>query len=441
MRYIYWSGLAAWMVIWCLAFVLGTSPLVIYAQIALCIYCLGIGFLLLLQSNATPFCWVFFWMFHAYFIFIPSLATYVSKISTWGTVYTLDDYGAGYMIYTAWLAATVAGYAYWRPKIRLRSRPPNARFKSNMIIGVLSFPLIATVVAFPTHFVASREEIADLTMASDTLGYLLIGSKMLFLSAAVYALNFWKGEKHAVWTFLRIVLSLLILLVFNPFTNPRFMFLGADLAIASSWLPIRRRSLIVMAVLAPIFIFFMLPLTKVIFNKDALSKVASKDTKDYLVSTEFDAFQQSMNSAIYVSKEGYNYGSQLLGAVVFWVPRAIFPEKPEPSGFIVADYMGYQYLNLALPLYAEWYLAIGLPGVLAFGFLCGIVLRTVDAKGSNFDDPNNAKSFWRLDSLLIGSFSFIIYRGSLGAVSAPIGAMTLGVIILFFATRVRFKGQ
>ena len=74
-------------------------------------------------------------------------------------------------------------------------RPPGAvGLKTNLVIGALSMPLVVAIIAAPADFVASREEIADLTSASDTLGFILIGSKMLFLSAAIYALNLWRRE-------------------------------------------------------------------------------------------------------------------------------------------------------------------------------------------------------------------------------------------------------
>ena len=86
------------------------------------------------------------------------------------------------------------------------------------------------------------------------------------------------------------VVTLVVLAVFNPFTNPRYMFLGADLAILASWVPVRRRSLIGLADACTHLHLLRAAVDQGGLQPEAFSREASKDTKDYLVSTEFDAF-------------------------------------------------------------------------------------------------------------------------------------------------------
>lgn len=413
--------------------------MIVHAELALAVYCLGIGFFLLLTSPSTPVCWTFFWMFHAYFIFIPSLATYISKLSTWGTSYSLGDYQSGYMVYIAWIASVSVGYAYQKQTLREHYGAMTQFGRSNFLIAGLSLPMVLAFAIFPSYLIAERHELADELQEGSMLGYFFIGSKMLFLSAAIYALNIWKSERRPIWLAMRLLMTLLVLLVFNPLANARFVFLSAYLAVLGSWINVPKRAMIGLAVAGPLLLFFVLPLTKVMFNTEALSREASRNTKDYLVSTEFDAFQQSMNAVAYVEANGFNYGSQLLAAPLFWVPRSLFPDKPESSGTEVADFMGYIFLNLALPLYSEWYLAIGIPGVLGFGFLWGVLLRNVDSRGCNFNDPAGNVSFWRINALLLGAFSFIIYRGSLGALAPLVGSVGVGVAILWVFTRMRLR--
>ena len=439
MKYLVWSSLVAWAAIWFCGHLVGTSNAIVYAEQALTVYCLGVGLLVLLKSPSTPFCWTFFWLFHAYFIFIPSLATYISKLSTWGTYYTLRDYQYGYLTYTAWIAVVLAGYAYRKTPVyeQLRVWKPHAR--NHVAVLLLALPVLAAIAAMPSYFVTERHELADDLENNGMLGYFLTGSKMIFLAGAIYAINVWKSNRRLFWLGMRVAITLMVFVVFNPFSNPRYIFLSAYLAVLGSWLPLRRYAMAALVVLGPILIFVVLPLTKVMFNSDALSREATRNTKDYLVSTEFDAFQQSMNSVAYVEANGYNYGAQLLAAPLFWVPRSVFADKPESSGVEVASFMGYIYLNLALPLYAEFYLAFGLAGILVFGFLWGILLRKADNIGCNFKDPHGHLGFWRLNALLLGSFSFIIYRGPLGGLAPIVGALTVGVIALWIILKMRFR--
>jgi hypothetical protein len=93
---------------------------------------------------------------------------------------------------------------------------------------------------------------------------------------------------------------------------------------------------------------------------------------------DFDAYQQLMNATVFVEKEGHTMGHQIGTSLLFWVPRSIWHAKALPSGELVADFMGYSYTNLSMPLWGEAYLDGGLPGVLALFFMYGIFCRRMD---------------------------------------------------------------
>jgi hypothetical protein len=88
---------------------------------------------------------------------------------------------------------------------------------------------------------------------------------------------------------------------------------------------------------------------------------------------DYDAFQQIANTVLFVSSDGVTYGNQVLGALFFWVPRAIWPDKPVGSGQMVADHLGYNFTNLSSPLWAEAYINAGLVGVVLILLLFGVV--------------------------------------------------------------------
>ena len=88
---------------------------------------------------------------------------------------------------------------------------------------------------------------------------------------------------------------------------------------------------------------------------------------------DYDAFQQIANTVVVVSEGGITYGHQLLGAVLFWVPRALWHDKPVGSGQTVAEHLGYTFTNLSSPLWAEAYVNAGLIGVVAFLLVYGLV--------------------------------------------------------------------
>jgi hypothetical protein len=88
---------------------------------------------------------------------------------------------------------------------------------------------------------------------------------------------------------------------------------------------------------------------------------------------DFDAFDQIVNAVTYVENEGHTGGRQLMGAALFFVPRAAWPAKPEDTGIFLANYKGYWFTNLSAPMWAEffidggwWLLVLGMGTV---GFL------------------------------------------------------------------------
>ena len=45
-------------------------------------------------------------------------------------------------------------------------------------------------------------------------------------------------------------------------------------------------------------------------------------------SIDFDGFQQIVNTITYVHDYGYKWGMNLLSALLFFVPRSVWPDKP-----------------------------------------------------------------------------------------------------------------
>lgn len=90
---------------------------------------------------------------------------------------------------------------------------------------------------------------------------------------------------------------------------------------------------------------------------------------------DYDVFVQFINASVYVRDVDYMYGRNLLGSVLFWVPRSWWPEKPLSSGSTVGLHVGNPVTNLSSPLWAEGYLALGVLGVMAlmggYGYLVG----------------------------------------------------------------------
>jgi hypothetical protein len=96
-------------------------------------------------------------------------------------------------------------------------------------------------------------------------------------------------------------------------------------------------------------------------------------TQKLIEKGDYDAFQMVANTVKAVRQRGVVYGYNFLGAFLFYVPRSIWPEKPHGTGYMVGEVVGYSFLVLSSPLWAEFYYGGGIPllivGFWAYGYM------------------------------------------------------------------------
>jgi len=98
----------------------------------------------------------------------------------------------------------------------------------------------------------------------------------------------------------------------------------------------------------------------------------------------FDAHQNIVTISRYVDEFGVSWGQQLLGSLLFFVPRAIWPNKPTGTGYTaILALEQSDFANVSAPQVAEGYVNFGLIGVILFAWIVGSVTRKLD------------KSYWK----------------------------------------------
>ncbi len=202
---------------------------------------------------------------------------------------------------------------------------------------------------------------------------------------------------------------LLLLLTVNPFSSARFLYGTVMLSLAAGFGLYRTQlgyRLTVLAAGAGIFVAFPA------FNyfRETGKENAWSGLIEAFRSGDFDAFSQVVNVADYVAHEGYTMGSQLLGAILFWVPRALWAGKPIDTGTVVAEYKGYTFGNLSSPAFSELYMDGGFILVFAGSLFLGYILRSADIRTELQLRVGPTPSI--LNSLLPFA-ALIAYRGSL----------------------------
>lgn len=324
-----------------------------------------------------------------------------------------------------------------RPEARASIRP--------IVHGIVVAALVVVgvnavdVLGFDSLF-ASRNERGDALDAagaslSDAGGavyalYTVLPSGLAIAATllGVYRLQLaWRGAARIRVIDLGLLLAGIagIALFANPFSQTRFI---ALLALGSLVLAaMRPRSpragfaFLAVGIAATLLVY---PLANV-FRRGTLS--LGGITANTFVSPDFDGFQQVVNTLSYVQTHGYAAGRHLLSAVLFFVPRSVWPDKATIASADVATHAGYSFTNLSLPIHAELYLQFGVVGLVVGMLLLGILASRVDSAWLLAP-----LSKWAMLAPLVSMAMFGILRGPLGA---QVPAYLPAILILLVAVR------
>lgn len=114
--------------------------------------------------------------------------------------------------------------------------------------------------------------------------------------------------------------------------------------------------------------------------------VTSSFTASYLQG-HFDSHQMFITVARYVEQFGLSWGKQLLGALLFFMPRSLWPGKPEGTGHsAILALDQFYFSNVSANPATEGYVNFGIPGVILFAFMIGFAVSWLD------------KAFWKAKS-------------------------------------------
>ncbi|GEC04889.1 hypothetical protein SSP24_25440 [Streptomyces spinoverrucosus] len=232
------------------------------------------------------------------------------------------------------------------------------------------------------------------------------------------------------WMLLPALLALNVI-VNNPISRPRFWAGTVLLVLLFSW---RRfsspRAFRIAAAALTIGVLFVFPYSDYFrYDEREVVEVLSL-TEQFSTAMDYDAFQQMQTGIDYVKDNGFS-PSAALGPVLFMVPRAIWPDKPQTTGIAFAEYAGYDFHNLSAPLWIETYLWGGGPCVVAAFCLLGLAGRRMDDLRERMRGGHST-----LAALLVPAVAFyqlVLLRGSLMAIVGPL--LLLLVVPLFITTR------
>ena len=211
-------------------------------------------------------------------------------------------------------------------------------------------------------------------------------------------------------------------------------------AIIMYWLPpilaqmgiFKRKNMFILAILVGIFVLFPIMDNFRYYN----GRVSLSFDLEYLDSMNYDASQQFM---AVVQKDIVTFGRQLLGVLLFFVPRSIWPAKPIGSGAMMAV-NEFAFSNISMPFWGEGYVNFGWIGVLVFDLFLAFLSIKLDRK---YWGRQNRKGQSVVDGyyLILCSALFFILRGDLmSSFSFTVGAMMAYLVVVKLTYRKGTQG-
>lgn len=258
----------------------------------------------------------------------------------------------------------------------------------NLRLPLISKALIIIVFLFILIKVGNISNLiyrgqSDVAFGSDGGSFQIIFNNCL-KSVIIVAFAYLLKRNHLIKDKKIFFFFLLVFITNFPLATTRFWTAALYLGITLIFLEGKkypRRLIDFIMLFSTLIIFPFLQLFKWLTITDLLNgKVSFAAILLAYKSGDFDALSMIVRCFDYVEHYGYSYGAQLVGVPLFWVPRAIFPSKPIPSGELIAIGQYADFTNLSFPLISEFYLNFGIFGVCAGAIFTSLICRYLDRK-------------------------------------------------------------
>lgn len=216
------------------------------------------------------------------------------------------------------------------------------------------------------------------------------------------------------------ILFILVLISSFPTGIPRFQSAAIYLTILIIYMPflLNRKIIAFLLILSLIFVF---PLMNQ-FRYYSENSIDLNFNINFFFEGHFDSYQSLLHVIQY---DVITFGYQLLGPLLFFIPRALWDEKPSGSGHYMASLFNLEFTNISSNIYAEGFINFGYIGIFIFSIIIGKYFGYASKLIINPDFPEYKKYILYYCSF----YSFFILRGDLLSSLSYF----LGFIILYFA--------
>jgi hypothetical protein len=236
------------------------------------------------------------------------------------------------------------------------------------------------------------------------------------------------GANRGVLAVAAVVGAVVLVGVVNPIVSARYTFGTMAFALAVYLGATRTRFRARLTMLGTILAFlFVFPIADA-FRRDVVRVQQGGFFDEYLGNADYDSFWQVANAFSLTVDNLVVPLRQLLGSLLFWMPRSLWPDKPIDTGSLLAQYRGYSFDNLSAPLWAELLVNGGVVAVVIGCLALGVALVALDRR---IRDVGGTSGWWLIPQAVLPVYMTIFMRGSwLQATGPAVVALTCMLFVL-----------
>lgn len=349
-----------------------------------------------------------FWMFGFVFFGLAPLVQYLSNWTAWGLVTNNDEIVRCNLMIFIWYAAFCLGrklrfrivFGKKRPKF-LKNKASGFNKTRLILISLISLVFTGYLV-YKTGisaliFKGNRNNTVSDSSAINLLTYHVFRNTILF-TFVLLIIN--KKERKGL-NLLTYIVGSLFLLTCAPTGLSRYMagaFYAGVLIIligkehCNTWISI----LFFLGLTAVFPLLSIFRYSTGMYSYSEFVQLSRRVFSNTYQTGNYDAHNMIISGMHYVREIGYSHGRQILGALLFFVPRSVWKTKPIGTGAeVISSLNQFRFLNVSMPLVGESYINFGIIGVVIIGIAIGCVTSRLD------------ESYWKCSNVY--DFIYVLY--------------------------------
>ena len=285
-----------------------------------------------------------------------------------------------------------------------------------VMIGIFLLTVFSLSQTGLMGIIVSRGQAQEVFYSGDNSAVELIVDLVLpafFAYGVAEAAQEMKSKKKGYGRFIFLFLCLLI--CFFPTALPRYKMAAIYGTVFIVLFPSIKKGtrFFWLFIFAIAFAFPLMSAFRHVISMENLRSVFEDGFLAEYTTADYDAYRMLSSAITYVRNNGIVWGKQLLGVLLFFVPRSLWATKPEGSGaMLIRHEQGKDaFSNVSCPFLAEGYLNFGIVGLSLFAILLAIIIYKLDTYYWTYNQEDEYNIF--SPYLFLIFMVFFLLRGDL----------------------------